>query len=193
MSLTKRWMEEEEARRYDMSEDTVCARCFYDGGIQNFIRSHLTAHSCSVCRRKSKILIAAPADQVLQFILERLHRHYENADGNAYFDKETWDYIVPTWDMEELVVEAMEDAAPYETLEWIQEHLKDDITYCERDWQILSPGDALSSSWESFSEAIKHETRFMFFSDVAEDDFGEPFLVKPAQMLDALGESHLTV
>lgn len=188
LSLTKRWMEEEEARAYYTSEDSVCARCFQDGGIRRFIRKHVVELECSVCKRKSKQPIAAPADQVLEFILDRLHRHYQNAEGNAPFDKEEWRYYAETWDMDDLISEELVDAAPFETLEWIKEHLKGDVTYCRLDWQIMSPGDALTSGWEQFSKAIKHETRFMFFKKET-DDGGEPFLVRPAQMLDELGES----
>jgi hypothetical protein len=84
---------------------------------------------CSVCERRSKKPIAAPADQVLEFILARLHEHYQNADGNAPFDKEEWRYFVEIWDMDELISEELADAAPYKTLERIEEHLKNDIGY----------------------------------------------------------------
>jgi hypothetical protein len=188
LSLTKRWMEEEEARAYYTSDDHVCARCFGDEGIRKFICDRVSDPECSVCGRKSKKPIAAPADQVLEFIVDRLNRHYENADGNAPFDKETWNYFVETWDTEELVDEELGDAAPFDTLEWIKKHLKDDVKYCRRDWQIMSLGKALTSGWEGFCKAIKHETRFLFFRDEKGDD-GEPFLVRPTEMLDELGQA----
>jgi len=188
LSLTKRWMEDEEARAYYTSDDHVCARCFRDEGIRKFIREQICERECSICGRKSKTPIAAHADGVLEFIVERLHRHYENADGNAPFDKETWDYMVESWDTNELVHEELGEAVPFETLKWIKKHLKDDVKYCRRDWQIMSPGKALTSGWEGFCKAIKHETRFLFFRDEKGDD-GEPFLVRPTEMLDALGQA----
>src|ERR1035437_7811777 len=124
LGQTKRWMEEEEARAYYTSDDNVCERCFHDKGIKAFIRKRVSERECSVCSRKSKKPIAAPADQVLAFIVYRLHRHYEDAYGNAPFDKESWEYYVETWDMEELIEEELSDAAPFETLEWLQKHLK---------------------------------------------------------------------
>ena len=157
LSLTKRWMEEEESRSYYTSDDSVCAACFYDGGIKSFVRKHVAEHKCSVGKRTSQKLIAAPADKVLQFILERLHRLYENADGNAPFDSENWEYVVDTWDTSELLYEELENAAPFETLEWIEQHVKGDVTYCRRDWQVMSPGEALTSGWERFSTAVREE------------------------------------
>lgn len=186
MSLTKRYMEEEEARAYYTSEDSVCARCFDDEGIKGFIQQHLIERQCSVCQRKARNLIAAPADKVLEFITDRLHRHYEDAYGNAYFDKEAAEYTVMTWGMAELIYEELEDGAPSQTLEWLQEQMKTDVTYCRRNWQVMSAGEGLTFSWERFSKAIRHETRFMFFPD-KHDDGGEPFFVQPAQVLDEVG------
>ena len=76
----------------------------------------------------------------------------------------------------------------HETLKWLDLHLKDDIQYCKRDWQIMSPGEALTFGWENFCHAVKHETRFLFFADANEDDDAEPFQVRPGGMLTALGE-----
>ena len=188
MGLTKRYMEEEEARAYYTSDDSVCARCFDDPGIKAFICEHVSEHECSVCGRKSKKLIAASADKVLEFIFHKLHRHYQDAYGNAPYDNETGDYALTTWDTVELLYEVLEDAAPFETLEWVEQHAKGDVTYCRRDWQIMSPGEALASGWERFSQEVREKTRFMFF-DEETDDGGEPFLVRPGQMLEELGEA----
>jgi hypothetical protein len=86
LGLTKRWLEEEEAIRYYTSDESVCARCFHDREIQRSIQQHQAEHTCSVCNRTSKNSVAAPADKVLAFILERLHRRYENADGNPFME-----------------------------------------------------------------------------------------------------------
>ena len=152
----------------DNFEESVCAQCFYDRGIQRFIRGHVSAKRCSVCR---------------------LEEHYENAYDGSPYDSDAGEYLVPTWDMDELIFEELEGLAPTATVEWVQTHLQDeDNKYCKRGWQIMSPGAALSAGWEAFFKAIKHETRFMFFREDTED-FGEPFLVRPVQMLEELGRA----
>jgi len=189
MGYAKRLLMEEQARLYRTSEDAVCPRCFHNHGIVAFIKANLECNECSVCGRVSKRAIAARADRVLEFFLDRVHRHYQNADGNAPYDKEDGHWYVTIWTMHEIVFDELYDIAEFETLEWLYEHLKDDIVYCEQDWQILSPGQALTAGWERFSEALKHETRFLFFSPKKnEDDSGEPYRVLPSEMLKELGE-----
>jgi hypothetical protein len=173
----------------DDFEESVCAQCFYDRGIQRFIGGHVSAKRCSVCKRTSIKAIAAPAEDVLKFIGDRLEEHYENAYDGSPYDSDSGEYLVPTWDMDELIFEELEGLAPTATVEWVQAHLQDeDNKYCKRGWQIMSHGAALSAGWEAFSKAIKHETRFMFFREDTED-FGEPFLVRPVQMLEELGRA----
>jgi HEPN/RES N-terminal domain 1 len=186
VSLTKRLWEEEQERRYHTSEDAVCAECFWDLGFRGFIKDHLQSKTCTLCGKTADDAIAAPVDEVLQFFLDKMWDHYELADGNAPWDNEEGRFFVKTWDLYDLVFDEFSDIADYSTLEWLYEHLKDDGEYCERDWQILSPGDALKSAWGQFCDAIKHETRFLFFVNGKGEDDEEPYRVLPAEMLEAL-------
>ena len=188
MGFAKQLWEEEMARGYHTSDDTVCADCFKDLGIRRFIQDHVEANSCSVCGRTAEEEIAAPADEILEFFLQKVHEHYENADGNAPFDKEETRYIVETWDLYDLIFDELAEVAEHETLEWLHTRLKDDVTYCTKEWQIMSPGEALTSAWGQFCHAVKHETRFLFFVDEPEEDDGEPYRVRPAEMLGELGD-----
>ena len=79
------------------------------------------------------------------------------------------------------------DIADSETRDWLRAHLKDDVIYCKQDWQILSPGEALKSTWDRFCEQVKHRTRFMFFDHEPERD-DEPYHVPLADMLNQLGD-----
>ena len=181
-------LEEEMARGYHTSNDTVCADCFIDDGIRAFIQDHLTANSCSVCERTADEPVAAAADDVLEFFLERVQEHYQDADGSAPYDNEDGNYQVETWDMYDLIFDELYEIADSETLEWLYRRLKDDVTYCKRDWQVLSPGEALKSAWQQFCHAVKHETRFLFFASEPVRDFGEPDHIAPAEMLSELGD-----
>ena len=187
VGFTKRLLEEEMARGYHTSEDTVCADCFRDDGIRDFIQEHLQSDSCSVCGRTATEPIAAPADDVLEYFLETLHEYYESAEGNAPFDDEENRFCVETWDIYDLLFGELGDIAESDTLNWLHSRIKDGVTYCRRDWQIMSAGEALTSAWERFCHAVKHETRFLFFANDVDEDDGEPYRVRPAEMLDELG------
>lgn len=181
---------EEQERLYHRSEDAVCPDCFDDPGIAAFIKDNLECEACSVCGRSSEEPIATTADRVSEFFLEKVGEHWEDANDSAPYCSAEGGFMVTTWSMHEIVFDELPDIAPYETLEWLYDHLKDDVVWCERDWQILKPGQALAAGWGKFSEAIKHETRFLFFTskqDPYESD--EPFEVRPDEMLEALGKA----
>jgi hypothetical protein len=125
----------------------------------------------------------------LQFFLGKVYEHYEDAADTAPWDGEEGGYMVTTYSMHEILFMEYPDVAPYETLEWLDSHLKDDVVLCDRDWQIMTPGKALESGWGTFAESVKHTTRFLFFPKTKqEDDDGEPFRVRPEEMLEQLGE-----
>jgi hypothetical protein len=189
MGYAKRAWEEEQMRRYHTSDDAVCSQCFHDPAIKGHIEDNLNATVCSVCGRESEEPIAAPADKLMEFLLEKVDEHYENADGNAPWDSEDGRFTVPTYTISDLIFHEFYDISEFNTLEWLYAHLKDDISYCQRDWQVMTPGEALESGWEQFSYAVKHETRFLFFSSAhTDEDEHEPFLVRPEQMLQELGD-----
>lgn len=188
MGLTKEMWLEEESRQYHQSSDAVCVDCFSDQGFKAFIADNLEAHSCSICGRTSKQVIAAPADTVLEFFLDKISIYYEDANQAAPWSSEEGGYTIPTYDMHELVYQMHPVAVSDNTLDWLYSKLKDDISYCDRDWQILSPGKALEVSWEHFAQSVKHTTRFLFFPKPQTKIEGEPFLVGPGSMLEALGE-----
>jgi len=190
MGYAKRMWMEEQAREYHTSSDGVCVNCFDDPGLAAFIAEHLETNTCSICGRKGNEKIAAPADEVVQFFLEKMYDHYEDAANTAPWDGEEGGFMVTTYSMYDLLFDKYPDIAPYETLEWLHSRLKDDVVLCDRDWQIMTPGQALESGWGAFAESVKHTTRFLFFPNAKrDDDDGEPFRVRPEEMLDQLGEA----
>lgn len=192
MGVAKRMLEEEQSRLYHTSGDAVCASCFDDSGIKKFIEQHVKHKRCSICKRGARKAIAASADGLLEFFLAEVLKHYQNAEGSAPYDSEDGRWLVPTWTMREIVFQELEQIAGQRTLKWLYQQLKDDIVYCKREWQIMTPGEGLAFGWQQFSEAVKHETRFLFFNDGPEEEGPEPFLVSPGRMLEELGEVIVT-
>lgn len=189
MGYAKRMWMEEQARGYHTSSDAVCASCFDDPGLTAFIEDHLEENTCSICGQTSNEKIAASADELLQFFLDKVYEHYEDAANTAPWDGEEGGYMVTTYSMHEILFMEYPDIAPYETLKWLDSRLKDDVVLCDRDWQIMTPGQALESGWGRLAESVKHTTRFLFFPKAKqEEDDGEPFRVRPEEMLEQLGD-----
>ena len=90
--------------------------------------------------------------------------------------------------MHDLVFQEFSEIGPFETLEWLYSQMKDDVTYCRRDWQVMTKAK-LWRSGVGCADLVKYRTRFLFFSKDADSDENEPFLVRPEQMLHELGEA----
>ena len=77
MGYAKQLLMEEQARLYHTSEDAVCPSCFHDSGIKAFIKANRECNECSVCGKVARRPIAANADRVLEFFLDKVHRYYQ--------------------------------------------------------------------------------------------------------------------
>lgn len=149
----------EQGYRSVSSDKAVCAKCFVDEAIQEFVRDSATEKKCSYCGRRSKKPIATPMNDVLDLISEGLHYEYadpieENArdDGEWVIEpRDTSDVlagidpITENMDVFDEIVSAFGDAA------WVDNPL----------WG-LSDGDALRYGWNDFVKFVKYERRYVF-------------------------------
>lgn len=169
--------------RFTKSDKFVCAKCFDDEGIQQFINNSATSRQCSYCGRKKT---AADWSEVCEFIETCLEREYDTPENCLGRDNESesgWALIDPTdtWDLffdlgfgsnskelfDDLVSEFMDR-------QWVQ-----------RDPYGYLPCDGWESSWESFSRQVKHQMRFVFFKVKTQHEYDpEP---EPHTILNALG------
>src|SRR5437660_7598896 len=101
MSLTKRMME----AGYRYSDKFVCAKCFDDYAIRNFIEANLAASECSFCRREDEDTnIAAEGDAVIKFVLSGIRSEYSTVNDEwVPYDQEEQEYIVPTYSISDLI------------------------------------------------------------------------------------------
>lgn len=142
----------------------VCARCFRDDDIQAFIRAEAEAKECDFCKRKSRIRpLAAPLDEVFDFIFEAIEREYERAVDALGWDSAEGGYQGLHWDSAELL-EAIGLELPNDDgqlFDILVECLGDEV-WCERDPYALREDDRLVGSWEEFCSSIKHKRRYFF-------------------------------
>src|SRR5712691_2693821 len=81
--------EQEQGYRSVGSDKAVCANCFVDEAIQEFVRDSATEKKCSYCGRRSKKPIATSMNDVLDLISEGLHHEYADpVEENARDDGE---------------------------------------------------------------------------------------------------------
>src|SRR5215471_13450905 len=83
---------------------SVCDRCFADEYIAAFIQSTVDLPECDFCGRKSRTKnIAAPLDNVVDFMLEAIGREYERAVEALGWDSAEGGYQGAHWDSWDLI------------------------------------------------------------------------------------------
>jgi HEPN/RES N-terminal domain 1/RES domain len=163
----------------------VCAKCFEDYAIKNFILDNATAKKCSYCKRRSKNPIAAPLNDVLGLIGEGLNFEYADpAEENARDDGE--------W-----VIEPRDTDDVFAGLDPITENMDvyDDIIEAFRDsfWvdkPLWAPSedDELRYGWRDFVKAVKFQRRYVFLKRKKKQGFSSGGGITPDKMLDHIGE-----
>ncbi|MBV5327016.1 MAG: RES domain-containing protein [Chlorobium sp.] len=142
----------------------VCADCFEDYAIQNFIESIAENNECDYCGETSEEAIAAPIDNVIEFIVNGIESEYENPGNSVGWCSAEGGWVGTTvCDSYELVKELVEVSPNSNTL------IGDIIeAVSDREWCHIDPyGNPMSDEWfldwEAFCEGIKHNTRYVFY------------------------------
>jgi hypothetical protein len=142
----------------------VCDKCFDDDHIRAFIRSNADSNGCDFCRRTSRTRpMAAPLDEVVDFMFPAIEREYERAVDALGWDSEEGGYQGAHWDSQELL-EGIGLGLPNDDgrlFDILVECLGDEV-WCERNPYSLRRDEQLTGSWEDFCRSIKHERRYFF-------------------------------
>jgi hypothetical protein len=167
----------------------VCAECFGDGDIQAFVRSCIDTNECDFCGRRSRRRpIAAPLDEVFDFIFSAIDREYERAVDALGWNGAEGGFQGSHWDSAELL-EAIGLELPNDDgrlFDILVECLGDEV-WCERDPYSLREDERLVASWEAFCSSIKHERRY-FFLRKKKKRFDSEYLA-PSDLLRFISET----
>ncbi|WP_416761911.1 HEPN-associated N-terminal domain-containing protein [Roseateles sp. So40a] len=141
----------------------VCASCFDDSDLRQFIREREDRRGCDFCKR-----FDAPTkslEAVARHIEQCLLQHYGLAVDQLPYESAEGGYIGTTWDTGELLFDSVGLNLPRDHTDKLRWALLDELPdepWCEFDWLVLNHDQALQSSWEDFCETVKHRRRFFF-------------------------------
>jgi len=187
-SAKQQWMEEQE-RGWASIDKNVCAECFGDDALKEFIRGHVANSYCDYCGQSSKSnALAASMDDVLELIAESIYSEWEDPN-----DRVGWDSREGGW-MGVDVTDTF-DLIKYELDLGIEnEELYDDIIdsfgdqgWCQRDPYSLAPDEELTFNWRAFVRLVKHHNRYFFEHVIDNADVYEPQYY-PVGILDSLSD-----
>ncbi|MEI9898705.1 MAG: HEPN-associated N-terminal domain-containing protein [Chthoniobacter sp.] len=160
--------------RFAKGDKFVCAECFDDEGIQQFINANASERTCSFCDRTEDDEIAAEWGEVVDYIDTCLAREYEGPEDGVGRDMRARQggmrgfLLMDTWDL-------FGDLGFGNRSDKVFEDLVDE--FIDRQWVQADPYgsrpcDYWRYSWEAFSRQVKHEMRFVFFKVKTQDDYG---------------------
>jgi hypothetical protein len=151
--------------------DFVCATCIDEESIQNFINYNAESKVCSFCHKRSRKPIAAPLNDVAEFIERGLSYYYEDPANSLPYESREGGYQGTTFGTSELLTSEVGVDFPNDDgtlLQALSSRIEPEI-WSERHPFSLSPAQRLSFSWEHFCEQIKHQRRYFFLDQQRED------------------------
>ena len=162
----------------------VCGDCINDAGIRGFILANAEADHCSFCGVVGDEPIAAPLDDVGEYINRCLRQEYGDAVDELPWDSEGKEYFGSNWDSEELLTDVIEMELPNDHNGALFGELVgylDDITWCDQNGLGLTDREYAQYSWAYFCDVVMHRRRFFFL------DYGpnpsEPEVYDPGYIL----------
>jgi hypothetical protein len=163
----------------------VCRRCVGDGQLKAWVRENAESRECTFCGREGHGPIAADADLLVAFVSECLAVEFE--DASEMVPVEGGEYVFSTMTTEELLWnEGVLEEADEAFADYLVGHLPDNA-WVPVDFFSLHPRETLTSGWERFAHAIKHETRYLFFPPRQKDEWEQHDEIRPEDMLSELG------
>lgn len=172
-------------------EKPVCAACIEDHALQEVVAQHAEHTTCAYCGKTGKRPIAAALDEVTLHMANCIGRVYCDPAETLPYESREGGYQGTVYELYELFEEIGFDVSNDDLRDDIYSSFDQDY-WSETDWLVLDPGERLAHGWKTFSEAVKHQRRFTFWSmgdphaHPVYDD--HPDNMPVGQMLDKIAE-----
>src|ERR1700677_1498528 len=162
----------------------VCADCFGDPALKDFINLNAASPRCTYCGNRSAAKIAAPIHLVADRILGGLTLLYDDAANGLGFDD--GEYVGETFSTFDLIEDHTELQESLGKL-----HLRLASMLPEWVWSEVDPygpreSDVFRWSWRDFAQTVKHGRRFFFERPV---DRSNSETISPVALLTSVARS----
>lgn len=162
----------------------VCAECFEDYAIKDFISDNATETSCSFCGRSAEEEIAAPMNDVLRLIGESLSYEYDDPN-DAGVPVEGGEYVFDTMSTREVFAGLDTITENEDVMEEILNAFSDSA-WVDKPFYSPAEDDELRYGWRDFVKAVKYERRYVFLEPKRKKRLTDG--IQPAEMLDRIGK-----
>jgi len=176
-------------RGYGNIDGYVCANCFDDIGIKEFIKDNLSSTECDFCDNNSDDLVAAPLEEVVGHIVSSIRTEWAPVDeSGAPWDSEDKEYATKYVDFDDVL---LQEDLMVDSSELFQQIVSSvDPLYWARPFGEMSGDEVLLLGWDRFKTLVKHKVRFVFYKvkPEAEPEWHDPYSYPPYTILEQLAE-----
>ena len=172
----------------------VCADCFNDYAIREFINSHLKWKTCKYCGRVSSQLISASLEEVLAFIMDGIRSEWINCTPEVEWEAENlgWHGGREGWMSSDFMVRSV---LP-ELRNTDDELLKDIVGSIANEWRHRRRYDPEIEDfffyrWDEFASTVKYHVRYIYYrintdwqNDINNLDRNSPFKIRPSHVIE---------
>jgi RES domain-containing protein len=174
MGRAKDLMIQEDEQGWHFVGGVVCAQCFTDEAIRQFIEGQATATTCDYCGRSADQPIAAEMDDVLEVIANGIFVEWSDAVDELPYESAEGGYQGQTYDSRELFGEIIGfPTRNPRVIEAILEAFRDRL-WCQRNYFRLNEQDRLLLGWEEFCDELKHQRRYFFYEPTVVNSENDP-------------------
>lgn len=175
-------------RGYDLLDsEFVCINCVINDFLKEVHSEDARQGDCSYCERTGVPVTEAERIQVQ--IMDCLLADYQDIQNSgAPYETREGGWQINHEMAQEIVAEQIESAVGQEFLEAIVDAVHSDVSWCEREWTILSPIARLHHGWNQFCMIVRNRLRFSFFLAETTEDPKHPDYTHPSLTLEEIGE-----
>ena len=193
----EQWVRQMELGYSDVPDKNVCPVCITDYALKEFVRENADKNQCSYCLQESDEPIAVALVELVDYICECIHTGWEDPAGSMAWEGREGGYQgASVYTGYELVTDQIEELFEMDNTEVLIDIACSlgDSTWCQVDPYGLRREEALTFSWEDFSNQVKHKSRYIFFR--IDDEKRREYdidMIPVSKMLDRMSDELLMV
>jgi len=169
----------------------VCANCFSDYALKNYVNKNLVVEWCSFCGKTSDEKIGADPSEVFAYFEACLWHDWDIPENCLYYGEDgEWETagLTDVYTGYELIHDVYYDHFKnFQLLEYFANELSD-TQFVERNFERLNIRDIYKYSWESFTDTVKHRKRYLFsqVNELDADEANDEELIPTASFVNVI-------
>lgn len=190
MSMSKRWLEEQESRRFKSgNRSLICSAHFSDYALKSFIETTGRSGMCEYCDEQIDNTQVITFDALMEIVTDGIYNHFGNPDYEGVPYSSEYGYWEKTFDTDELIRWVIGLEAEDNIVQEIIDSIGFDNVWCRTKPDMPSQSEFLSFDWNIFTKILKHEARYVFYKypKKIKDEYYRK--IEPASILDKIGRA----